>query len=360
MKITQAQRDIMDRLGLIPRQDAVEEPIRAYLRRNSMDEQLAPIWAEKLRHTYTNLLEIKYPPYAAANGEVLPIDTSPDPAAIEWEYFTVDHAGYAQWIGDDGQLAPNSGITMERTRGYFAEMGHKYFLNKFEMEKAAKVSLPLASKKQKHSKQYHDAKTNWVWLFGDSEHELPGLCNHPNINVSLAPAGTAGSRKWIGANAKDIDEIATDVASAINLIAEDTLELYHAATIYLPHKLIRKLRDTRLGAGDGFASVLELLKERYKGDETGQGKVTFKGMIECDADRRKNPETGTDTSGIVGDFLLVLPQEDKEELSFLRARAFTQMPPQEEDFNMKHLNHSKIGGCKCQIPKAVHRYDFGA
>lgn len=362
MAITTQLRSTMDALKIIPRMDALEAVCDTIIKREGYDAQLAPIWAEKLRHTYTKLFEIKYPEYKAANGDVLPVDTV-DPAMLEWEYFIVDQHGSADWIDDDGQVAPSGSISVKRKTGTMSEMGHKWTLTVMDLERAAKAtigtaSFPLAQLKQKNAKRTHDAKTNWTWFFGDKEKDLPGLCNHPNISITTAPlkASPGTVRAW-DANATN-DEIAADAASAINKIAQDTLEQYHAATVYMPPAYWRLLRDRRLGAGDGFASLLGLLQDRYKGDESGQGKITFATLLECASVSRLNPKTGTDTSGITGDFLLVLPAASQDELAFVRARPYTQRPPQERDMVLHHMTHSKIGGCKCQIPLAVHRFDF--
>lgn len=358
MKITDEMRETMDALQLVPRADHLTAICADVIKRaGRADDSLAPIWAEKLRHTYTKVLEVKYPEYAAANGDVLPIDTSVPPSALEWEYFLIDQQGYADWIDDDGRVAPGGTLTAKRFTGKCSEMGHRWDLSVFDLERASAAGLPLPKLKQQNAKRTHDAKTNWTWLFGDSAKNLPGLCNHPNITVSKAPLnGGASSRLWAN---KTVDEIASDVALAVDTVATSTLEQYHAARVYMPPSLFRELRNRRLGAGDGFASVLDWMRERYKGDDTGQGKVEFRMLNECDASRRLHPKTGTDDSGLVGDFLLALPPENTEELSFIRARPFTQRPPQERDMVMHHMTHSKIGGCKCQIPLAVHRLDFG-
>lgn len=348
--------DNNDQLQIVPRLDTMLTLAADIARQGRADAQLAPIWAEKLRHTYKQVLETKYPELAAANGDVLPIDTSVDPAAESWEYFMIDHAGFASWIDDDGHLAPNGALTMTRYTGYTAEMGFEYNMSIFDLERAAKASLPISNLYLKNAKRYHDAKKNWVWLFGDSAKQLPGLCNHPNITKTLAPLNDAGtSRAWAD---KSVDEIAADLALLIDSVAENTLRAHFVATVFMPLSMMQVLRNKRLGAGDGTQTLYDWMKARYSGDDTGQGAVKFVVLNECASTLRRNPETGSDTSGIPGDFLLAIPSASKDELAFIQARPFTQRPPQETGFKMHHMTHSKVGGCKCSIPLAVHRMDF--
>ena len=107
MKITDQVRETMDALRIVPRLDHLTALCVDACRRNAMDEQLAPVWAEQLRHSYTKIFEVKFPEYAAANGDVLPIDTEVNPAKTEWEYFMVEAAGYADFIDDDGKVVAN-------------------------------------------------------------------------------------------------------------------------------------------------------------------------------------------------------------------------------------------------------------
>lgn len=357
----QSYMDTAERLGLIPSSEYLDAFAEHVVVRQTgrADDQLAPIWREKLRHTYTRVLEHKYPELQAANGEVLQIDTAVDPAALEWEYFMLDGNGYADWIDDDGHVMPGSSFTMTRHTGRMAEMGHTWEANVFDLERAVKAGVPFLPIKQKLAKKAHDRTTNWVWLFGDSGKNLPGLCNHPNIRVTRAPLnGGATSRHF---RDKSADEIADDFATLIDTIATGTLRAYHAATVFIPLELAQIMRRARLGSGDGLLTLWDWVQDTYKGDDTGQGKITFKVLNECTASWRADPRSGdaaTDNSGIGGDFMLAIPGVDKEELCFIRARPYTQRPPQERDFNMYHPTHSKIGGCKVTCPTAVHRVDF--
>lgn len=356
-------------LANIPTQEEVEAVIPSRLRRDRegrVDEQLASLWAANMRFSYSRIQEVEYPAYMFHDGKVLPIDDSLDPAASEWEYYSMDGVGQAAWIGDDGESINANAITVQRRTGEAHEMGHKWDVTIFDMERfgaqgrlGSPVVIPVIAAKQKVARESHAAKSNWIWGFGSASKALLGLCNHPNINVTLAPIKASGGLRVWDANATN-DEILADVAVAINTIPESTQELHFAKVFFMPPSLLRLLRDRRLGAGDGFASLLDLIKDRYGGDDTGQGKVEFRQLRECAAVNRSNPETGSDDSGITGDFLLILPEASTDEASFVRARKFTQRPPEERDMKLIHNTHSKIGGCKLQIPTAVHRFDFGA
>jgi hypothetical protein len=341
------------------RNDAIDEFVTGACKRLTLDMQYAPIMAEKLRHLFPKVQEVVYPELIAANGEVLPIDSSVDPADIVWEYYLIDSIGYAAWIDESGQLMPTSAIKMRRFTGRMAEMGHAYEINDFDLERAAKANVPISAMKGKIAKRVHDDKTNYTWLFGDASRQLVGVCNHPNINVSLA-AQNAGNTSRLPVN-KSNDEIQADIAALIDLVPRVTLRAKYVAKVFVTLDFVQLCRNRFIAAtASGTISLWDRILDTFSGDDTGQGKVQFRIMNECDADLRTHPETGTDLSGIVGDFMLACPPDNVDDGCFIRARAFTQKPPRQVgDFDTRVATHSKIGGAKLQQPLAFHRMDFG-
>lgn len=377
----QEYMDTAERLSLWPKIDSLTAFLEDGARRHNLDWQLAPIWARHLVHTFPKVFRHKYPGLDFANGDVLPIDSSIDPADKTWEYFEVDSGGCADFIDDDGHKMPTvAPMRAGRHEGKLREIGIRYLVNMFDEERWAKASsrgnlpgIQLLATKLADAKKAHDTLTDWLWAFGNGEKGFLGLLNHPNIQVSVAPFSAGAPTSRSVAN-KTAEENMRDFLALIDLVASATLEQYHAATVWLPHSHIRTLRGQFIAAtATGMVTVWDRIKQALSGDDSGQGKVTLKGMYYADSARRLDPRTikgnpilgplagsGTDTSGLAGNFMLALPPENKDELCFIRARPFTQRPPREiDDFNTSYATHSKIGGTKAQQPLAVHRLDYG-
>jgi hypothetical protein len=360
MSLTKEQQQLLEQYGdVFPSQGAVEAVMDDMGRRGRCDWQNAVMMAEKLRYIYPKIMETEYPELLAANGGVLPIDSSPDPADETWRYYRIDQQGRAAWIDDDGTFAPSNSMTLRQVDGRLAEFGHKWDLTIFDLERAAKhpnIALPML--KGKMAKRAHDEWKNWVWLFGDADKGMPGLCNHPNITHLLAPlnAGTT-SRLW--ANKSD-DEIFADVAAVIDRVPVDTKRSHYVAQVFLPLALVQAcMRRFIAATAQGSVTLWDRIKANYAGDETGQGKVEFKILNECAPAYRLDPKTGTDTSGISGDFIMACPPSDPDVGAFVSARPFSQRPPQEVDLKVSTLTHEKIGGCKLQAPLAFVVMRFG-
>lgn len=318
------------------------------------DASLAPIWAEKLRHVFPKIVETLYPDLPVASGEVLPVDSSVDPADIVWEYYMVDSGASMDWIDDDGSIMPSAYVKASRHTGNMAEFGGGYEYTIMELERNAKSNVPLNTIKASAVKRAHDEFVQRKWLFGDMAKSMPGLLTHPNIPMSLAAAGASTSRHW---DAKTGDELIADMIALIDAIPEQSMEQHHAATVYMPFGMIRKLRSLYIASTDsGAVSYWDRLLKLYAGDDSGQGKVVFRGLNECQASRRPT----SDPFPFGGDIAFALPAPNADELAFVRARGLTQRPPQEQDFKVKIVSHAKIGGVKVVRPLAVHILCFGA
>lgn len=351
---------IIDRAAaeIAERNDAIDAFRDGLVAEHRCDAELAPIWAEKLRHTYKTVPETIYPDLVAVNGGLLPIDQSVDPATLEWDYYEADYGAQCDWIDDDGQILHATFITARRSAGKHAEIGGGYHYTIFDLERAAKAGMQLQTISAKAVKRANDEKTEWVWMFGDSGKGIFGLFTHPNLPVSMA-ALNAGASSRLPEN-KTNDEVLADFVTLIDQVPEQSLEAHYTKRVAMPHSLIRLMRSRFLTAtASGTVTLWDRLLSLYSGDAAGQGKVEFVGLNACDGARRANPNTGTDTSGIAGDFMIALPAPDVEELCFIRARSFTQRPPQETDFTVRIATHSNIGGVKMVRPLSVHMMTFG-
>ncbi len=360
--LTSKQRKQLADYHVIPRLDSCvhffrELAVKGVLERH--DWSGAIVLAETLRQQMAQLLKTKYPDLPVANGDLLPIDSSASPHHETWRQYIVDEQGYADFIDDDGTLAPNQSATMKMFEGRFANIGHKYDWTIFDVERAAAEGYQLQSSKAKNAKRYHDALKQWVFLFGDSKRDIKGLVNHPNINVMLAAldAATSTTRQWA---LKTNAEILVDVQRLVNAVPVETIRQHFTARVYLPHAF-QLICQGRFIAATATATVTlwDQILSMYQGDSTGQGKVEFLILNECDPLLRRDARTGTDTSGITGYFALALPAKNSDAV-FKVARPFTQLPPQQEDLKVNVLTHEKIGGARLDYPRSIARMDFPA
>lgn len=375
MSLDARQKARIDRYGLLPRHDKVVKVMRSIADNGCeqvphLDYELANLMAEKLRHTQAQIQETIYPELVAANGGVLPIDSSPAPESESWRYFVIDYAGKCDWIDESGKMMPSSSLATREYTGGFARFGHQYDVTIFDLARAAQAGFPLLSWKGKISKRAHDAFKSWVWLFGDPAHELEGLCNHPNITHMLSPAnGTGPSRLW---STKTDAQILADVQSIVQRVSNDTIRAQFVSKMYWPAALVHECKNRYIAAtATATVTLFDQIVDMLSGDPiTGQGKVEIRILNECEAALRIDPKTvtaamgsavgGTDTSGISGDFILACPPDDVSMNGFYSAYPMKQEAPKESDdsFQVITKTHERIGGAKLQTPKAFVMFRF--
>lgn len=342
---------------LVPRKDTLTGLVASWIsggKFERVDAAVAPIMVEKLRHTYARIYETQYRDLLAAQGMVLGFDTSPDPADDSYRYEVLDFAGYADWIGDDGQVMGSGSMQLTPHLGFMHEIGHSFEFTVFDLERAAKDGRNLPSVRQRAAFRAHQEKHNWVWLFGDPDKEIHGLFTHPNIQVVQAPlAGTAthsDNRDRLVEN-KSVDEIIADVAAMVDLVPETTNEALQLKKIMMPRVDVNVLKHRRVGSGDGTLTIWQLIQSMFP-------EIEFMVLPECDATKRLNPKTGVNDSSVAGRCWIGVPDAPVDECGFVLTRPFTQRAPQERDLQVKTITHSKIGGFKCIVPLGVVRLDF--
>lgn len=318
-----------------------------------LDDQVAPLMAEKLRHTYQTIHEKKFPERQAFEGKILPIDNEVNPGALEYEYFVIESEGCADWIDDNGTLLNTSSTILKRFTGKVKPIGDEWVLNYFELQRHAMAGTKIPAMKPQLSKKHHATKTNWVWLFGDAEYQMEGLCNHPNITVLLAPEGVSG-RKW---EDKTAEEILADIDAVINAAANNTLMAHRTKRVLMSQRLQQILINKVVKDTYGVNNLWKFVTEKYSPTGAGVEQVVFEVLVEAQAEWRRDPITNTDTSGIVGDFLLAMPEVDKELAAFVRAQPYTTHQPEKRGFDLVHQAHSTIGGARIAEPLAFTRMD---
>lgn len=384
MALTKRQKAKIDAYRLTPSREVMDSFMRKIADDPTVvidgigrvDYELAPIMTEKLTSTQAQIQETTYPEYLAANGMILPIDSSDGPEAERWRYWRVDFAGRCDWIDEGGMYSPTSALSQRKFEGQFARFGHRWETTIFDLARAAAADVPLDSFKGKLSKKAHEAWKDWHWCCGSIGHELEGLLTNPNITHLLAPFDSASgntTRLWAG---KSDDDIFADVKTVIDRVPIDTHSAEYVADVYLPLGLVQEAQGRYLsGTATGVITLWDKITAAWgkKDNVTGQPPVNFHVWNMMDADLRIDPASveaeaesgsigGTDTalSGF-GDLMLAMPPKDASTDAFKLAYPMRQEAPARdpESFRIITKTHERMGGCKLQRPKGYVLMRFG-
>lgn len=219
------------------------------------------------RNIETRVYQRRYPAFNYAAH--VPVVTEGQPWAIGTTFFTVDTAGEAKFLSGAGTDMPFNQATRDQASHDFAMIGSGWEWNLEEINQAALYGVNLNDTKAMSAADKVERLLNSIAMVGSTEKNWQGFLNNSAVSrVDAAATGTGSSTFW---SAKTVDQILDDVNGLLSGIRTNTEEVEWADTLRLPPNAFRLAATKRLGAGDGFITVLEYLRRNniYTA-ETGQ------------------------------------------------------------------------------------------
>ncbi|UVL76598.1 DUF2184 domain-containing protein [Pseudomonas putida] len=219
------------------------------------------------RNIETRVYQRRYPAFNYAAH--VPVVTEGQPWAIGTTFFTVDTAGEAKFLSGAGTDMPFNQVTRDQASHDFAMIGSGWEWNLEEINQAALYGVNLNDTKAMSAADKVERLLNDIAMRGSTEKNWQGFLNNSAVSrADAAATGTGSSTFW---SAKTVDQILDDVNGLLSGIRTNTEEVEWADTLRLPPNAFRLAATKRLGAGDGFITVLEYLRRNniYTA-ETGQ------------------------------------------------------------------------------------------
>ena len=148
-----------------------------------------------------------------------------------------DSVGKAQVINARATDFPKSEITGKEYSMSVKTLGTAYDFDIDEVAAAQVTGMPLEARRAQASKRgYEELINDSVW-YGNEDFigffgNAAGL--HPEIPHTQVPTGAAGSRSWVGANAKVPDEILADLFFGGRAMHTTTKKIFSPSELWLP------------------------------------------------------------------------------------------------------------------------------
>lgn len=219
------------------------------------------------RNIETRVYQRRYPTFNY--GAHVPVVTEGAPWAIGTTFFTVDTAGEAKFLSGAATDMPFNQATRDQASHDFAMIGSGWEWNIEEVNQAALYGINLSDTKALSAADKVERLLNDIAMRGSTEKNWTGLLNDSNVSrVDAAATGTGNSTYWA---LKTVDQILDDVNGVLGSIRTNTGEVEWADTLRMPPDAFRHVATRRMGAGDGFMTVLEYIRRNniYTA-ETGQ------------------------------------------------------------------------------------------
>ncbi|EKT4542727.1 DUF2184 domain-containing protein [Pseudomonas putida] len=219
------------------------------------------------RNIETRVYQRRYPAFNYAAH--VPVVTEGQPWAIGTTFFTVDTAGEAKFLSGAGTDMPFNQVTRDQASHDFAMIGSGWEWNLEEINQAALYGVNLNDTKAMSAADKVERLLNDIAMRGSTEKNWTGLLNSTIVaRTDAAATGTGSSTFWAN---KTVDQILADINGVLSSVRTNTSEVEWADTLRMPPDAFRDLATRRMGAGDGFMTVLEFIRRNniYTA-ETGQ------------------------------------------------------------------------------------------
>lgn len=341
---TAALRQLFDSLCLLPLSRQLEAEGRADQKSRGIEpraDDSTLLWfGRQLEHVMTEVEREEFPELRMANGEIIPIDTSVPDGAETFVYYMFSATGIAQFSAAyaQGEL-PLVTLKGAKVVGNIEPMKNGYAYETREIRNAQFTGYGLQTELSIAARRAHDQLLNDTGMYGQADLGLPGLVNHPNINVLDAADNGSGSTFFVD---KTIDQILADLANLIHTPQRVSFNMHRVNRVEWPLAIDLLAHTLRLGAGDGTLFLIDILKKAHPG-------VTFGVTNELAASQSDG--------NLDEDAIIAYIGGDKRKLSLVQPMPFKQYPVQQVDLAFKVPCESSTGGVKMKAPTSVARMD---
>ena len=159
----------------------------------TMDSGMAFLVGQ-LTHVEAKLYEVQYP--AITYPQVMPVSTEAGEWATSIEYFSMDGAAVAKWIGSKAFDVPMVDLSSKRTTipVELAGIGYDYSLE--ELRQAQHLNRPIPQLKANLARRGYEEMTQRIAMYGDSEVGYEGFTNNSNVATANVVVGVSTDTEW--------------------------------------------------------------------------------------------------------------------------------------------------------------------
>lgn len=283
----------------------------------------------ELDYVKSRAYDVKYTELSGMR--VVPVTRDVPVWAESYTYRMWDEVGYAKIISNYADDLPRVDIYGKEFTARVRTIGDAYGYNLQEMRATAHMGIPLDTRRATAARRAQDRKLNNIIWTGDADYGMQGVLTHPNLTHATASVKAAGGTAWDKATGL---EMYTDVANAINGVAERSQEIHRTNRVVLTSRRLTRLQQTFLQIeGSGALTVFAAIQQNFPG-------VTFDTAYELVG----KAAGGTDMM-IAGDF-------DADNLSHEMVEDFNQLAAQARNLEWVVNCISRTGGVNVRFPMA--------
>lgn len=307
-----------------------EKDLRTIQFSGNFDSNEGVFFAQELESIKAKTYDVKYPELTATKA--IPVESSAGAGAETIAYYQYDTSGFAKIISNYATDLPRVDLTGKKFTASIKSIGESYGYSLQDVRASIMAGKSLEQRKANAARRANDTLVNKIAYFGDEEHGIVGLFNHPNISTYVLPAdGTGASTKF---EDKTPDQVLRDLNGMVKSMLELTKNVEVPDTLMLSPSLHAYLNSTpRSSVSDTTILEFFLAKNAYV----------------------KNVQIVPECSGAAddGDDIILIYSKNPDKLTLEIPQPFEQLPVQFTGLEYVVPCHSRVGGLIVYYPLSI-------
>ena len=206
-------------------------------------------------------------------ASLVPAETGIGQWVKSFTYKVATALGCAKLISDYSDEFPPISRAMKLITGVIKEFGVSYSFSEPELMQWLTAGIDLSRDEAETARETIEAYNDEIILKGNTEGDLPGFINNPNVSTISAGTAAAGGTAW---SSKTLKEIQADVQTLIDTVRTASKRTVKIDTIALPHSAYVHVATEKIGSDSGSATILDYLLKTYS-------KQGITDIVECSA-----------------------------------------------------------------------------
>lgn len=301
------------------------------INQSRLDEAATIFFTKELEALEAFVYQIDFPMLKFANGDIFDIDTSDDPGATTTAYQQMEQIGQHKIVANNGKDLPRSTVRGEEFIQNVVTVGGSYGFTLQDIRSAQFANKPLDSMLTAADREANMQAINRLGAFGDDDHNVLGLFNHPDIPTASV-VNPGGGTEWVN---KTPAEILVDMTTCTSQIVENTLQVIAPNRLLLPIEQYNLIANTDAGVGTGQTILSFFLASNPFIDEID--------LV--------NELDGAGTAGVD---VMVVYAKNSLNAKYKMPMPYTVHPPQEQGLEMVISSETRWGGLTVYKPLSVN------
>jgi len=202
--------------------------------------------------------EVLYPDLVFSNG-TFPISSRAGAGAVSIAYHVYDKQGLAKARATYAKDAPKINVTGKEVLAKIYPIEGSMDYNITELNASQMTNIDLIGRKRRALESSFLRELDRLVASGDTDLNIYGMTNHPNMTEYTIPNGAGGDSEWA---TKTPQEIIADVNGMIRAMTTASKGIHKPNMILLPSDQYELIAGLQI-APETATTVLELLEKRY-------------------------------------------------------------------------------------------------